>query len=168
MAKRDNTNMVYPSKSPIVEVFNAQAAMQLIAISLVGMLAACTPAFNWRDVGFEGTPVAALLPCKPDRGERTVPLAGAPRQMVMAGCEAGDATFTVAVVNAQDLAQVGAVQTELRAANKATQSRYFQHGLWIVQASIYGTPSAERDGPGALSSQAAETFFTGIKLPVKP
>ncbi len=159
--------MFYPSKSPIVQAFIAQAATLLVAIGLFGMVAACTPAFNWRYVGFDGTPVAALLPCKPDRGERTVTLAGAPRQMVMAGCEAGGATFTVAVVNAQDLAQVGAVQAQLRAANKATQSSYFQHGPWVVQASIYGTPNAERDGPGALSSQAAETFFTGIKLPGK-
>jgi hypothetical protein len=151
--------MFYLQKSHLVQAFIAQAAILLIA---------CTPAFNWRDVGFDGTPVAALLPCKPDRGERTVSLAGAPRQMVMAGCEAGGATFTVAVVTVQDAAQAGAVQAELNAANKATQSRYFQHGPFVVQAAIYGTPSAERDGPGALSSQAAETFFTGIKLPGKP
>ncbi len=142
--------------------------MLFVAIGLAWMATACTPAFNWRDVGFDATPVGALLPCKPDRGERTVALAGAPRQMVMAGCEAGGATFTVAVVNAQDVAQVGAVQAQLRAANKATQSRYFQHGPFVVQASIYGTPNAERDGPGVLSSQAAETFFTGIKLQGNP
>jgi hypothetical protein len=160
--------MIYPLNSPVAQAFTAQQATILVALGLACVAAACTPAFNWRDVGFEGTPVAALLPCKPDRGERTVPLAGAPRQMVMAGCEAGGATFTVAVVTVQDAAQVGAVKTELSAVNKASQSRYFLHGPFVVQASIYGTPSAERDGPGALSSQAAETFFTGIKLPGKP
>lgn len=152
------------SKSPIVQVFITQTATIFIAVSALWVLAACTPAFNWRDVAFDGAPVAALLPCKPDRGERTVPLAGAPRQMVMAGCEAGGATFTVAVVNVQDIAQVGAVKAELAAANKATQSQYFQHGPFVVQASVYGTPSAERDGPGALSSQAVDTFFTGVKI----
>lgn len=160
--------MFYPSKLPIVQVFTAQAATLFIAIGLLWVLTACTPAFNWRDVAFDGAPVAALLPCKPDRGERVVPLAGAPRQMVMAGCEAGGATFTVAVVNVQDIAQVGAVKAELAAANKATQSQYFQHGPFVVQASVYGTPSAERDGPGALSSQAVDTFFTGVKIAGKP
>ncbi len=160
--------MFYPSKSPIVQVFTAQAATLLVAIGLFGMVAACTPAFNWRDVGFDGAPVTALLPCKPDRGERTVALAGAPRQMVMVGCETGGATFTVALVNTQDLAQVPTVLAQLRAANKATQSRYLQHGPWVVQASIYGTPSAERDGPGALSNEVAETFFKGITLAGKP
>ena len=156
--------MFYPLKSPIVQVFTAQPAMLFVAFGLAWMAAACTPVFNWRDVGFDGTPVGALLPCKPDRGERTVPLAGVPRQMVMAGCEAGGATFTVAVVNVAEPSKIDAVKAELRAANKATQSQYFQHGPFVVQASVYGTPSAERDGPGALSSQAVDTFFTGVKL----
>jgi hypothetical protein len=147
MAKRDNTNMFYLSKQPVVQVFTAQTAMLFIAIGLA-----------W----------VALLPCKPDRGERMVPLAGAPRQMVMAGCEAGGATFTVAVVNVAEPAKVDAVKAELRAANKATHSQYFQHGPFVVQASVYGTPSGERDGPGALSSQAVDTFFTGVKLAGKP
>jgi hypothetical protein len=156
--------MFYLKKRLVVQVFTAQSAIKLIVFSATSITLACTPAFNWRDVAFDGLPVAALLPCKPDRGERMVPLAGAPRQMVMAGCEAGGATFTVAVVNVQDMAQVGAVKAELAAANKATQSQYFQHGRFVVQASVYGTPSAERDGPGALSSQAVDTFFTGVKI----
>jgi hypothetical protein len=156
--------MFYLSKQPVVQVFTAQTAMLFIAIGLAWVLTACTPAFNWRDVAFDSAPVAALLPCKPDRGERMVPLAGAPRQMVMAGCEAGGATFTVAVVNVTEPAKVDAVKAELRAANKATHSQYFQHGPFVVQASVYGTPSGERDGPGALSSQAVDTFFTGVKV----
>lgn len=156
--------MFYLTKRPVVQVFIVQAAIKLIVFNAALMMLACTPAFNWRDVAFDGLPVAALLPCKPDRGERMVPLAGAPRQMVMAGCEAGGATFTVAVVNVAEPSKVDAVKAELRAANKATQSQYFQHGPFVVQASVYGTPSAERDGPGALSSQAVDTFFTGVKI----
>ncbi len=156
--------MFYPSKYLVVQVFTAQTGMKLIVLWAASLTLACTPAFNWRDVAFESSPVAALLPCKPDRGERMVPLAGAPRQMVMAGCEAGGATFTVAVVNVAEPAKVDTVKAELRAANKATHSQYFQHGPFVVQASVYGTPSGERDGPGALSSQAVETFFTGVKV----
>jgi hypothetical protein len=140
----------------------AQFAIQLIAI--VCLLAACTPTFNWREVGFDGLPVTALLPCKPDRGTRQVPIAGQPRAMTMAGCESGGALFTVAVVNMDDTAQVAAAQAELQAANKATQSRYFNHGPVLVQASIYGSPKAGSDGPGALSAQVSETFFGGVQV----
>jgi hypothetical protein len=125
---------------------------------------ACTPAFNWREVAFAGLPVVALLPCKPDRGERSVQLAGAPRPVVMAGCKAGEAMFTVAVVRVDDSGQVEQVKAELRAANKATQSQYFQHENLVVQASVYGTPQGQSDGPSVLSSQATETFFAGIQL----
>jgi hypothetical protein len=142
----------------------AQAAHLLVVISALSLVAGCTPAFNWRDVAFDGLPVSALLPCKPDRATRAVPLAGAPRQMVMAGCEAGGVTFTVAVVTVQDASQLAQVQAQLKAVNKATHSQYLSHGAVVVQASVYGEPKADRDGPGALSTQAIETFFSGVKL----
>lgn len=97
-----------------------------------------------------------------------MPLAGAPREMVMAGCQAGGATFTVAVVNAGDTAAAVQVTAALKAANQATHSQYANHGALVVQASIYGTPQADRDGPGALSTQAVDTFFSNIKLAGKP
>ncbi len=129
---------------------------------------ACTPNFNWREVSFEGYPVTGLLPCKPDRGTRSVPLAGSPRDMQMAGCEAGGATFTIAVIDMQDSQKAVAATNELRAASKASHSRYLQHDSVIVQAAVYGQPQAGRDGPGALSSQALETFFSGLQVPGKP
>lgn len=58
-------------------------------------LAACSPALNWRDVRFEGAPVAAMLPCKPDRTVRDVPLGGPPVPLHVMGCEAAGATFAV-------------------------------------------------------------------------
>ncbi len=137
-------------------------ALLMVGLGILG--SACTPAFNWRDVAFEGLPVAALLPCKPDRATRSVPLAGAPRQMVMVGCVAGGATFTVAVVTVEGNGQLAQVQAELKAVSKATHSQYLSHGGVVVQASVYGEPKADRDGPGALSTQAVETFFSGVKL----
>jgi hypothetical protein len=160
--------MVYTQKQGLAQQAIAQAALMFIAIGVLCGSLACTPAFNWRDVAFEGLPVSALLPCKPDRATRAVPLAGAPRQMVMAGCEAGGATFTVAVVTVQDASQLTLVQAQLKAVNKATHSQYFSHGAMVVQASVYGEPKADRDGPGALSTQAVETFFSGVKLAGQP
>lgn len=41
------------------------------------------------------TAAAALLPCKPDRATRSVPLGGVDTDLHVAGCEAGGATFAV-------------------------------------------------------------------------
>jgi hypothetical protein len=149
-------------------LIRAQKALYLIALTLLATTNACTPAFNWRDVGFDNLPVAALLPCKPDRATRMVPVAGAPRAMVMAGCEAGGVMFTVAVVTVEDANQIALVEKELKAANKAAHSQYQSHGKVLVQASVYGTPQAGRDGPSALSTQVVETFLGGVKLTAKP
>lgn len=130
--------------------------------------AACTPTFNWREVSFEGLPVAALLPCKPDRATRMVPVAGAPRAMVMAGCKAGDAMFTVAVLQLDDVSKVAQAERELKAVNQATHSQYVHAGAVLVQASVYGLPKAQQGGPGAQSAQALETFFSGVKLTAQP
>jgi hypothetical protein len=160
--------MAYMQKQGLAQQTIAQAAPIFIAIAALYLLPGCTPAFNWRDVSFDGLPVSALLPCKPDRATRAVPLAGAPRQMVMAGCQAGGATFTVAVVTVEDASQLAQVQAQLKEVNKATHSQYLSHGAVVVQASIYGEPKADRDGPGAFSTQAVETFFSGVKLAGKP
>ncbi len=157
--------MFRASKPSNASVEYARAAIKFIVLAL--FLAACTPTFNWREVSFDEWPITALLPCKPDRGTRMVPLAGSPRAMTMAGCEAGGAMFTVAVVDMGDVTQVAAATAQLRAASKATYSHYAQHGHLLVQAAVYGNPKTGQDGPGALSAQAVETFLTGLKLPAK-
>ena len=57
-------------------------------------LVACNPALNWRELRFEGQPLRVLLPCKPDRAERQVPLGEAQATLRMMGCEAQDLQFT--------------------------------------------------------------------------
>ncbi|SIR57255.1 hypothetical protein [Pseudacidovorax sp. RU35E] len=64
-------------------------------VAVLAALAACSPVFNWRDVPL-GDGLLALLPCKPDRAQRDVDLAGRTVSLEMAGCAAGDATFAVA------------------------------------------------------------------------
>ncbi|HJV94503.1 MAG TPA: hypothetical protein VJ608_00645, partial [Albitalea sp.] len=63
--------------------------------ALVLSLAACSPALDWRDVQPEGSGAAALFPCKPDRFARSVMLAGAKVQMVLASCAASGTTFAL-------------------------------------------------------------------------
>ena len=75
-------------------------------------LAACSPAFNWREVRPDNTSLSLLLPCKPDKAEKVVPLGGQPTSLAMLGCDAGGATFAVAVADLgspQDAASAAAL-----------------------------------------------------------
>ena len=79
-------------------------------------LAACTPTFNWRETPIGDDGMTALLPCKPDRATRALPLAAASVSVEMAGCEAGGATFAVAHASAADRQQAEAWLSAWRAA----------------------------------------------------
>ena len=81
------------------------------------LLVACSPALNWREVALDR--LVVLLPCKPDRAQRTVPLAGAELPMEMAGCEADGALFAASHIRAATPEQVPAVLEAWRAASFA-------------------------------------------------
>jgi hypothetical protein len=83
------------------------------------ILAACSPTFNWREVPIAETGLVALLPCKPDRAERALPLGAESVRIAMAGCEAGGATFAVAHASANDPAQAEAWLIAWRAATRS-------------------------------------------------
>lgn len=70
------------------------------------LAAACSPVFNWREVPIDGgAELVVLLPCKPDRAQRDLPLGNQSVAVRMAGCEAGGATFAVAQASAADAQQ---------------------------------------------------------------
>jgi hypothetical protein len=157
--------MLSPLNWHFAPVYIEELAIKLIVISFAWFsLFACTPAFNWRDVSFEQAPVTALLPCKPDRGSRQVSLGGQAVQMHMAGCESGGAMFTLSLVEVPESMQLKAVADALAASSKATHSKTIMHGKHIAQAAIYGQPTEGRDGPGALSAQAVDTFLSSLNL----
>ncbi len=91
----------------------------------------CSPKLNWRDVQSGNSGLTLLLPCKPDQGEKTVPLGGQPTKMSMLGCDVGAATFAVAVADLEDTAKVAQVLAQwqnltlanMKAKPAATQSR---------------------------------------------
>ena len=66
-----------------------------LAAPLLMLLLACSPALNWREVGLQGSSAHALLPCKPERATRSVPLGGAPTELAVVGCDAAGATFAI-------------------------------------------------------------------------
>jgi hypothetical protein len=149
--------------SPPASIHKLAINLIVICVSWVALIG-CTPTFNWRDVSFEQAPAGALLPCKPDRGSRPVELAGQKLTMHMAGCEAGGAMFAVALVELSDAQQSAAVQNALKDDKKATHRKLLAHGKHIVQASVYGQPTEGRDGPGAFSAQAVDTFLSSLSL----
>lgn len=116
-----------------------------VAASLLG-LAACNPTFNWRDVRPEGAALSLLLPCKPDKAEKKVPLGDRPVVLRLLGCDAGDATFAVAVADVGDASRVAAVLAQ------------WQSG---TLANMKAPPVGQRQG----TSDKGTTEVLPLKLP---
>ena len=66
-----------------------------LAAPCLMLLLACSPALNWREVGLQRSSAHALLPCKPERATRSVPLGGVATELMVVGCDAAGATFAV-------------------------------------------------------------------------
>ena len=109
----------------------------LPALALCVAIAACSTELNWREARFDDAPLVALLPCKPDKGARELPLAGRMRQVNMMGCEAGGATFTVAFADVDDASAVPDALAQWKAVSRATQARYFSHQTQVFEAAIF-------------------------------
>ncbi len=80
-------------------IFLHRATKLVALLASLLTLTACSPTFNWREVRPDGTRLTLLLPCKPDKAEKTVSLGGRDTALAMLGCETGGATFAVAVAD---------------------------------------------------------------------
>ena len=76
------------------------AAMRRFSLifALLGLLAACSPALNWRSISLADAPLSRVLPCKPDYAVRDVDWGAGKQQLSMAGCQADGATWAVSHV----------------------------------------------------------------------
>ena len=175
---------------PSIPSLRLRACVSLLAILLV----ACSPTFNWREVPIAGTDLVALLPCKPDRATRALPLGGEQVTVDMAGCETGGATFAVAHAAAPSTSQAEAWLLAWRAATRAqlAEVQAIESPGTLARAALNPPPlrlqaqgdvalqvlwfaKAQRDGTIALyqatvlgrpsAADAAETFFDGLRLP---
>jgi hypothetical protein len=79
-------------------------------------LAACSPAMDWREVREERAGLVAMFPCRPDRVERSVEIAGRRSAMHLLSCSAEATTFAVGWFELDDPAAVAAGLAALRAA----------------------------------------------------
>lgn len=86
-----------------------------LCAALLAAATACAPALNWREVRPEGSGLEAVFPCRPDRHERRVTLAGSNASMQMHVCEAAGLTFAVSLVDVDAPDRVARAMAELRA-----------------------------------------------------
>ena len=128
-------------------------------LTAVAMLTACSPTLNWREVRPEGTRLALLLPCKPDKAQKTVPLGGPATPLSMLGCDAGGATFAVAVAQLGEANQAAPVLAQWQAlalANmKAGPAQVSPLKLPGAADAILVTAQGRRADGTAVSGQAA-------------
>lgn len=164
------------------------AALLVAAIS-----AACSPTFNWREVPVGDAGLVVMLPCKPDRATRAMPLGSAAVAVEVVGCEAGGATFAVAHARAADAAQAEAWMLAWRAATRAQlgdaqpaespatlpraalqpapvrldgNGRAPAHLLWFAQVRAGGVSLYQATVLGRPSAaDAVATFDEGLRLP---
>ena len=118
----------------------------LTSLMALMALAACNPAFNWRDVRLENSRLSLLLPCKPDKAQKTVPLGGQPTELTMTGCEAGGATFAVAVADLGDAAKAAPVLAQWQALTLANMQATPQ----ATQIVVLKLPGAASQAPPVL------------------
>lgn len=83
---------------------------------LAGVLCACAPALDWRQVNPSGWQVTASFPCRPSHAQRDIELGGQRVTMFLHACSAADATFALAMADVGDVRSVGPALNELAAA----------------------------------------------------
>ena len=147
--------------------FRAAALTALLAVG------ACSPTFNWRELRLDGTSLLALMPCKPERATRPVPLAGAPTELHMHSCEAGGLRFAVAWADVGNVAQVapalaawrGASLQSIRVAPTPADDPSTQ---WVVTvagaSSVLGVKASGQDPQGQPVQTRAAYFAQGSQV----
>ena len=88
-----------------------------LGLVLAAVLAGCSPALNWRQVSLDR--ITLLLPCKPDRAQRSLRLGERDVTISMAGCEADGVLFAVSHIHQPDAASAVLTANEWRTATLA-------------------------------------------------
>ncbi|MEO8297166.1 MAG: hypothetical protein ABI574_05090 [Burkholderiales bacterium] len=70
----------------------------------MALLSACTPSLNWRDLALAGG-ARVMLPCKPERLERALPLAGRSVMASLQVCDADGSSWSAMAYELPDAAQ---------------------------------------------------------------
>jgi hypothetical protein len=81
---------------------------------LIAGASGCSPTFDWRQVRSDPDGLAALFPCRPDRAERPVQLAGTRTVVRLLSCSVDESTFGLLVADVTDPGRVTATLRELQ------------------------------------------------------
>ena len=128
------------------------------------VLGACSPTFNWREVRAESVSLKALLPCKPDKAARSVPMAGRQIELKVLGCDAGGATFALLAGDIGDPLRAGDVLAQWRtatlanmrsAAGSARDRPFLPAGAMALPQSLRVMASGQRADGSKVENQAA-------------
>jgi hypothetical protein len=86
------------------------------SVGLVAALSilACTPALDWRETRPQGSGVAMMFPCRPERQERPVRVGDESLTLRLHSCTAAGSAFALAVADVADPARVTALLAALR------------------------------------------------------
>jgi hypothetical protein len=76
----------------------AVLGLGVCVMALGGLLAACSPIYDWRTIMNNDNGYTVDLPAKPDNDVRQIQIGGASMQMAMQTAEAGNAVFAVGTV----------------------------------------------------------------------
>ena len=157
------------------------------------VLSACNPTFNWRDVRPDGSRLALLMPCKPDKAQKAVSMVGQATDLMVLSCDAGGATFGVAIADVKDAARATAALAQWQSATLSNMKAVANTPAAAIKlAGLTSTgvmvkATGQRANGQAVSSQAAyfaqdatvfqvvmyantiapdvaETFFSGLKF----
>lgn len=135
----------------------------LASLLLAGLgLTGCSPTFNWREVRVEPTALKAMLPCRPDKASRRVPMAGRQVELEVLGCEAGGATFAVMFADIGDPSRAGEALTQWKIAtlgnlrsSSAQERAFLPPGAQGLRQSQLVVASGQRADGSKVDSQAA-------------
>ena len=139
------------------------------------LLAACSPALNWRSVPLDGAALTATLPCKPEHAARTVEMAGMPVELAMAGCDADGATFAISHTAVPDPARADAALAHWRAAvlarlgtaQVASEVPFAPRGALALPSAVRVVAQGRRPDGAAVTAQAvwfARTAGAQVRL----
>jgi len=87
-----------------------------MALLMILLAAACSPALDWREVRPAGSGLTLLFPCKPASLTRSVDLAGLSVDMTMHACRADGLTFALGQTDMGDPTRVEAALEGLQEA----------------------------------------------------
>lgn len=164
---RQATVAVMPETFPLLHP-NRAAGLAALLLSV----SACSPTFNWRELRVDGTPLLALMPCKPESATRPVPLGGAgaaPAELHMHSCEAGGLRFAVAWADVGQPAQVAPALAAWRSASlQAIRVAPAAAGDWAVKLAgadpVQGVKAQGTDPQGQPVQSRALYFAQGTQV----